>query len=777
MSGASDVIGTLQASANCGGNCSCCTELENQINSLNERMRSLELQARAFESNLKVLENLIRDGLKSLGDTISGIASSIDRKLDALERSLLEAIAALRDFLLGLFSGKNSALEARIAELERRLGNFGVQLQDLQALVSLLQSTIAQVERRVVSVESQISSILSSILNLNSSIESLQAQINSLGTRIDGLQRSIDSAIAILRSEITQLNNQLSEKINSLQKYLEKLIADVTIYATSIATRLEREISALRDAISTEIQNLREYINSQIEALIDLIYSLLGNNSSDYDDSTLKRRIDAVETAISNISSKLTYLEYLILKLQQTVSSHASQIAEILKRLNNLSSGTTTVSQDTAVLNQILSALSSLSNKVSSLDPTAKLNQIIGIVNVNTGLINSVATKFEVNINGSLIQSDCKNGSNNITSAYSGSGFIGLSRQISSLNQVLSGKLCTLPSSTDSTEQKTANKKVTQIYRILGGDTWFDSADQIKIRHDPEKQLRESGTIHYDGDGKKSEDVESISILSYLQNMLAPQYYRAGYHELPGEVPETLLSIGSDKDRIIKNALDLQQWQVEQFDALIGQFPIEIEIKDSDPLKAGDQTKKIEIANISEALAELVGLSFLQSQNSDLTINYLNRLGVETIATKNASLITQDYAKANASYLGYEANPVKREIIYALNPAGQSIETILSDTKGYIVGWGNAEKASVADYLKRIFFTVGIIKESNFIRPNNLGRLVDSLNMVKTQETEESSAKLTNDIATMNDQNSTFNAVRKQDTSIPESQVKVKKKT
>lgn len=756
--------------------CDCCQELQNQINSLNSRVGTLEDQIKAFARNLTVLENLIRDGLKSLGDTIAAIASSIDRKLDALERSLLATIAALRDYLLGLFSGKNSDLEARIADLERRLGNFGVQLQDLQSLVSMLQASVSELGRRVSGIESQISSILNSILNLNSSIESLQAQINALGGRIDGLQRSIESAISTLRSEMSQLSERLSEKISGLQKYVEKLIADLTVYITSITTRLEQEISSLRDLINSQIQELTAYIDAQIRMLIELIYSLLGDGNSNGDYNALSRRIEIIENAIASINSKITSLENAIATIQQKISYLASQIADILNRLNNLSSNDINMSEIRALFNQVFSALESLSNKIGSTDTSSKLNQIIGQVATNTGLINTVGTKLDVNIDGSLTQSDCQNGSNNITASYSGKGFAGLSKQIDSLNQVLSSKLCTLPSSTDSTEQKTANKKVTQIYRILGGDTWFDSADTIKIRHDPEKKLRAAGASHYDGDGKNSKDVESTSILTFIEHMLAPQYYRAGYQELPGEVPETLLSIGSDKDRTIKNALDLQQWQVEQFDALIGQFPIEIEIKDTDPLKAGDQTKKIEIGNISEALAELVGLSFLQSQNSDLTINYLNRIGVETIATKNATLITQDYAKANASYLGYDANPIRREINYALNPGGESIETILNNTKGYIIGWANTEKASVADYLKRIFYTVGIIKESNFVRPKNLERLVGSLNMVKTQETAESSAKLNSDISTMNDPNSTFNAVRKQDTSIPESQVKVKKK-
>jgi hypothetical protein len=45
------------------------------------------------------------------------------------------------------------------------------------------------------------------------------------------------------------------------------------------------------------------------------------------------------------------------------------------------------------------------------------------------------------------------------------------------------------------------------------------------------------------------------------------------------------------------------------------------------------------------------------------------RLASEVIATKNAALITQDYSKANAAFLGYKGNPARREIDYSFDPA------------------------------------------------------------------------------------------------------------
>jgi hypothetical protein len=196
---------------------------------------------------------------------------------------------------------------------------------------------------------------------------------------------------------------------------------------------------------------------------------------------------------------------------------------------------------------------------------------------------------------------------------------------------------------------------------------------------------------------------------------LRAQDCRLGLSTFPVDTPLSLLSYTDTQIIRHETPLDLFTWFIKQVDALVGQFPIEIEIEDADPTQEGNQTKKVELPNISEALAELYGLAITGSTNSDVAINMLMRLVAEMIGTKNATLITQDYVKANASYLGYKGNPKKREIDYSFDPTKlDTLDQLLKESKGYIQGWEEDDKNSVAEYLQKLMFASGVIKAAFF---------------------------------------------------------------
>lgn len=374
--------------------------------------------------------------------------------------------------------------------------------------------------------------------------------------------------------------------------------------------------------------------------------------------------------------------------------------------------------------------------------------------------------KYQVsNIGGQILQ--LFNIVNNIGSGNSG-GNQDLSQLQALINQVLD-EVRNIKNNLPS------KLKVNRTYEILGGDTWY--ADDALIRlHDPELKFDQQNILYYKADGTTNGELIATSLPVFLEQLLSVNYYRAGHHELPGEVPKSLIKFDDNEKSIIRSAIDLQQWQIEQLDGLFGQFPIEIEITDTDPTKPGNQSKRIELPNMAEAISELMGLSILNSQNSDLSLNYLNRLGAEVVATKNAAIVTQDYAKANASYLGYQGNPKGREIPYSINPLGENFEQILSETKGSVIGWQNEDKNSVAQYLQKIFFTTSVLKESNFVRPKNAERLIDSIRGLQKQEAETEESQFTQRLTVLNDPNSFFNSPKKANPDLPSPFIKTKKK-
>lgn len=198
---------------------------------------------------------------------------------------------------------------------------------------------------------------------------------------------------------------------------------------------------------------------------------------------------------------------------------------------------------------------------------------------------------------------------------------------------------------------------------------------------------------------------------------------RLGAERYPIEVPESLLTGVGDKVQNVESITDYMYWLTHQLDALIGEFPIDIEIKDIDPLTAGDQKKRIQLPNLAETVAELYGLALKNSVNQEVEQAMLLRLAVELISAKNGIAVTQDYVKANAKFLGYKGNPVDRKITYnfdfsKLDLGGKeqqvTIDEILKTTEAYVRGWENQDKETAANFFMKLMFSAGIIKSVFF---------------------------------------------------------------
>lgn len=214
---------------------------------------------------------------------------------------------------------------------------------------------------------------------------------------------------------------------------------------------------------------------------------------------------------------------------------------------------------------------------------------------------------------------------------------------------------------------------------------------------------------------------------------------RVGTDDYPASVPKSLLTGRERGQEKIESLTQLIGWFVQQVDALVGEFPVELTIEDIDPTKPGKQSKKVAVPNIAEAIAELYGLALKNTVDSDIHTNFMMRLAAEIIATKNAAIVTQDYARANATFLGYKANPKKRKVNYAFDPEGlESLETILKESEKYVQGWQEDDPETVVGFLQRIVFSAGIIKAAFLRNKDQLGNLKGDIdNLLKKSEGDQ----------------------------------------
>ncbi|NJO76160.1 MAG: hypothetical protein HC833_21850 [Leptolyngbyaceae cyanobacterium RM1_406_9] len=213
-----------------------------------------------------------------------------------------------------------------------------------------------------------------------------------------------------------------------------------------------------------------------------------------------------------------------------------------------------------------------------------------------------------------------------------------------------------------------------------------------------------------------------------IEELLRLVALRLGVNQYPASVPQNLLTNLPERQIQLQSLTELFGWYVRQFDALIGEFPIDIKIQDVDPLTEGNQEQEIKLMNVAETLTELYALAAKSSINGDLHTNFLTRLAAEVIATKNASIVTQDYARANAQFLGYKGNPKKRKIPYAFDTEQlDSLEKLLKNSDKFVVGWQEDDPESVVNYLQKIVFAAGIIKAVFFRGGSQASQLVNEL--------------------------------------------------
>ncbi|WP_432812074.1 hypothetical protein [Pantanalinema sp. GBBB05] len=303
---------------------------------------------------------------------------------------------------------------------------------------------------------------------------------------------------------------------------------------------------------------------------------------------------------------------------------------------------------------------------------------------------------------------------------------------------------------------------VERIYNILDGDSWFpDAATRTPNRDfNAESVVRQYGAFMKLGDQcPQPEPTKVFSLIGMLNAMSAVDYYRNGFNNYPIKVPTSLIDYpGQEAERSLNSEAILWDWFIHQVDNLIGRFPIEIEIEDEDPLTEGKQYKKVEFPNIAETLAELYGLGLINGTNTSISVSFLMRLASEVMATKNAALIAQDYAKANASWLGYKGNPAERNVPYAFDPRqSDDMASLLKESVGTIIGWQEEDNDTLISYLQRLMFSAAIIKSVFFRNKKQLNELQKELSSILDKSTGDDEAAWKKFIELINSPESTFN--------------------
>jgi hypothetical protein len=189
----------------------------------------------------------------------------------------------------------------------------------------------------------------------------------------------------------------------------------------------------------------------------------------------------------------------------------------------------------------------------------------------------------------------------------------------------------------------------------------------------------------------------------------------SGEGNFPIVLPNSMVD-DDGKTAVLRTNAEAFSYLIQYVDSVIGKFPIEIEIEDSDLLQSGNQKAKISLPNIAETLAELSGLALSGQAHSQAQTNLALKTIIQTCKNSVGVSVNQDFLRAIADYFGFEHKEIKREMQIPITPNTDEFEQALQISTQYYESIELTDKKDLNTYLAALMQAAAIIKATNFKR-------------------------------------------------------------
>lgn len=202
-----------------------------------------------------------------------------------------------------------------------------------------------------------------------------------------------------------------------------------------------------------------------------------------------------------------------------------------------------------------------------------------------------------------------------------------------------------------------------------------------------------------------------------------------GVEEYPLSLPASLISrddgwlggILPDASVAIPNLAKLHAWEIERFDEVVGQFSVDIQVKDSDPTTPGDQPVGLKIPNIAEGIAEGIGMLLQTSYNTEALLNIAVRNLIETGSDKIQNYKSYMLLQSLIDYVGYKYDEVETTIPMTFTPGLERLDEMLTDCQQKIQVAEFNEKLGLPDDLRKFLECWSMVKATHFRKIDTLG--------------------------------------------------------
>lgn len=171
-----------------------------------------------------------------------------------------------------------------------------------------------------------------------------------------------------------------------------------------------------------------------------------------------------------------------------------------------------------------------------------------------------------------------------------------------------------------------------------------------------------------------------------------------------GEVPPEPSSVP------IPDLTSLLMWQFERDDERWDQWEVEINIKDSDITKEGDQEKSIKLPNLAESIAEFEGQLLSIMTNVDALVALQVKTLAESGMARQESIKAYLASKAIIKYMAFNSTETDVPVPMTFTAGAETITELLKESEGHIKGTDYVEKETLRDVYLDLLQAAAIIR-------------------------------------------------------------------
>lgn len=201
-------------------------------------------------------------------------------------------------------------------------------------------------------------------------------------------------------------------------------------------------------------------------------------------------------------------------------------------------------------------------------------------------------------------------------------------------------------------------------------------------------------------------------------NFLRAIYKGLGIAKFPGQLPSTIIQqVPKEGEQPaeppqvpIGDFVDLLDWQFRRDDERWGQWEIQIDIKDSDITKEGDQKKSVKFPNLAESVAELEGQILSIMTNVDALVALQVKNLAESGMARQEAIKGYLASKAIIKYMAFKSSEIDVPVPMTFTAVAETISELLKESEGHIKGTDYAEKETLRDVYLDLLQAAAIIR-------------------------------------------------------------------